>query len=116
MNKRLYEDIADFADNRVADLVGVARFSNAMKRKLAKKRREGYAGWNDGRCSIARLRGLLTSHLKKRDPVDIANFCMMIWNREHPTGTVRPPARVKYEDREFVTARPALGAHDERKE
>ena len=115
MSRRLYKDIADFDNDQTVDLVGVARFASAMKRKLAKKRQEGYAGWNDGRCSIARLRGLLTSHLKKRDPVDIANFCMMIWNRAHPTGTVRPPARVKYEDREFVTARPAPGAHDDRK-
>ena len=85
MSRRLYENI-ELLEDKEADLAGVARFASAMKLKLAKKRRQGYAGWNDGRCSLPRLRGLLVSHIKKRDPVDIANFCMMIWNRQHPSG------------------------------
>lgn len=77
--------IGDFVDE-YADRFGVERFQAAMLTKLAKKRHEGRGGWNrENECRIGYLRQLLAEHVDKGDPVDIANFCMMIWNRENPT-------------------------------
>ena len=58
----------------------VDAFAAAMKEKMAKKRHEGRSGWES--CPIGELRRMLHEHLNKGDPVDIANFCMMLWNRE----------------------------------
>lgn len=60
------------------DDLAVNRFAVAMKAKMAKKRGEGRGGWE--MCSIAELRRMLHAHLNKGDPVDVANFCMMLWN------------------------------------
>ena len=68
-----------------ADETGVDRFTEAMRRKLTKKRKEGRGGWNND-CRIELLLAMLHEHAIKGDMVDIANFAMMIWNREHPTG------------------------------
>lgn len=60
----------------------VDRFAQALKEKLAQKRKQGYAGWDDPQqCSIEYLQELLHSHLEKGDPVDVGNFAMMLWNR-----------------------------------
>ncbi len=67
----------------MADQRGVFNFSSAMLEKLHDKRREGRSGWNDpGRCSVRQLKKMLSEHLKKGDMVDVANFAMMIWNRQ----------------------------------
>ena len=83
------EFITSIFDGEKADSVGVRRFTKAMKSKLAAKRAEGRGGWNrlpeNGYgTSIARLRRMMLKHVEKGDPVDIANFCMMIWNRSNP--------------------------------
>lgn len=58
-----------------------------MREKLSTKRAEGYGGWNQPEeCSVERLKEMLVEHLPKGDMIDIANFAMMIWNREHPNG------------------------------
>ena len=76
--------------DEVADELGVQRFANTMRAKLAEKRLQGYSGWNND-CSRERLEQLLAKHIEKpwdeRNLTDIANFCMMLWNREHPCGT-----------------------------
>lgn len=64
------------------DDVSVNRFCVAMIEKLAKKRDEGRSGWDDPQeCTLGMLAEMLVSHLAKGDPVDIANFCMMVWTR-----------------------------------
>ena len=64
------------------DDLAVDRFAAAMKAKLAKKRAEGYGGWdNPEECTIEHLTLLLVSHLSKGDPIDIGNFAMMIHQR-----------------------------------
>ena len=86
------QDIREAGFNENADRIGLRRFRRAMEAKLDDKRAEGRGGWHleahsgGYGTSIPRLRRMLLSHVKKGDPVDIANFCMMIWNREHPTG------------------------------
>lgn len=86
---------------RFADELGVERFTKAMLAKLARKRDEGRGGWNHQPytsqpdrgdvteyfgCSVADLQHMLAEHIAKGDMVDIANFAMMIWNRENPDG------------------------------
>lgn len=61
----------------------VDAFAAAMKSKLAKKRAEGYGGWDDPRTPPERLAQFLLDHLKKGDPLDIGNFAMMLFHREH---------------------------------
>ena len=46
---------------------------------MAVSRGKGRSGWQT--CSVSRLHGMLLEHLRKGDPVDVANFCMMLWNR-----------------------------------
>lgn len=84
------KDIRTWPGDAMADYEGVERFSTAMLDKLAKKRGEGRGGWNrepehEG-CSLELLRQMFRDHLEKGDMVDIANFAMMIWNRENPEG------------------------------
>jgi hypothetical protein len=80
------ENITALSD-AAADETGVRRFANAMADKLAAKRKENRGGWNrPHQASMKRLQKLLREHAEKGDPVDIANFAMIIWNRQHPHG------------------------------
>jgi hypothetical protein len=85
------KNITNIFSDDDADELGVKRFAKAMNAKLSDKRAQGKYGWNKpDDCTIAYLRRLLETHVEKGDPVDIANFAMMIWNREHPTGSCAP--------------------------
>lgn len=65
------------------DDAAVDSFAAAMKIKLAKKREQGRSGWDDeSRCEMSSLAEMLISQIAKGDPVDIANFCMMLHQRE----------------------------------
>lgn len=66
-----------------ADDIAIDRFATAMKSKMAKKRKEGRHGWQS--CHIERLQSMLAGHLHKGDPVDVANFCMMLHHLGAPT-------------------------------
>lgn len=64
------------------DDVAVYVLAKAMKSKLAQKRSEGRGGWQSpDECSQELLSKLLREHVEKGDPVDVANFCMMLFNR-----------------------------------
>lgn len=67
------------------DDAGVDKLARAMKRKLAKKCREGFSGWDDPNdCDVEYLAELLIDevcHINP-DPVDIANFAMMLYVRK----------------------------------
>ena len=87
------KSINEFEEGKAVDEAGLRRFTEAMNAKLAKKRDEGRGGWHcnpsvygDRGTSVERLKEMLHDHIKKGDMVDIANFAMMIWNREHPEG------------------------------
>jgi len=76
-------DINDLTPDWLADQRGVLNFSGAMLEKLHDKRNEGRGGWHDQyECTMKDLKQMLKEHIKKGDMVDIANFAMMIWNRE----------------------------------
>jgi hypothetical protein len=72
-----------------SDDIAVDRFAVAMKAKLAKKRDEGRGGWDDPEASsVAALAYMLVDHLPKGDPVDIANFAMMLHQRHAPNSVL----------------------------
>jgi len=83
-------DPDDTRDQRI-DLTGVSNIAQAMRAKLQQKRLEGYSGWHDpGQCTVKRLKLMLRSHLRSGDMVDVANFAMMIYNRERCMKRVKP--------------------------
>jgi len=68
------QEEAQHPDDRAVDL-----FAANMKTKLAKAREKGRGGWDDpSQCTVPHLQQLLHEHLAKGDPVDVANFCMML--------------------------------------
>jgi hypothetical protein len=71
-----------------ADRVGLNRFTEAMRARLDGARNlEGRGGWNrPGECTIERLQELFRAAAEKGSMVNAANFAMMIWNRQHPSG------------------------------
>lgn len=61
------------------DDFAVDAFAARMKAKLASARAKGRGGWDDpAQCSVETLQAMLRDHLVKGDPVDVANFCMML--------------------------------------
>lgn len=69
------------------DDIAVDKFAVAMKDKMAVSRTKGRGGWeNPEECGIEDLACMLVQHVEKGDPVDIGNFCMMVWNRVRDTG------------------------------
>lgn len=63
------------------DDLAVDRFADVMKAKLAKKRNDGRGGWSGPECSEEALSRMLRDHVGKGDPVDVANFAMMLHQR-----------------------------------
>lgn len=63
------------------DDVAVDLFAQAMKRKFAQKREEGRSGWDHPSTTGAALSSMLRDHVAKGDPVDVANFAMMLHQR-----------------------------------
>lgn len=64
------------------DDASVDYLAAAMKQKLDDKREEGRSGWQfPDQCSADDLSRMLREHVEKGDPVDVANFCMMLFNR-----------------------------------
>jgi Zn finger protein HypA/HybF involved in hydrogenase expression len=70
------------------DDAAVDAFAAAMKAKMADARAKGRGGWEDpAQCSALDLCRLLRDHVEKGDPRDVANFCMMLWNRQEGIAT-----------------------------
>ena len=61
------------------DNEAVDKLAQAMKSKLAKKREQGYKGWET--CKHGDLVQLLINHVDKGDPIDVANFCAFLFAR-----------------------------------
>jgi hypothetical protein len=71
----------------------VDRFADAMKAKLARARERGRYGWQES--SAEYLSEALRDHLAKGDPVDVANFAMMLHQNGQsiqPLATASAPA------------------------
>jgi hypothetical protein len=68
------------------DDIAVESFASHMKQKLAAKRLDGRHGWDNkdvlhGGISGEELSLMLRRHVEKGDPIDVANFCMMLYHR-----------------------------------
>lgn len=62
--------------------LSVEWFAIAMKCKLKKQRNKGYHGWDDrDLCTDKFLADKLMEHTQKGDPIDVANFAMMLHQR-----------------------------------
>lgn len=61
-----------------------------MKVKMDYSREvKGRSGWFDKKqCTIEQLSSMLRNHVEKGDPVDVANFCMMLHHRGERISTV----------------------------
>lgn len=71
--------VSDYKNTRLhGDNVAVYKFAYAMRQKLEKSREKGRGGWQE--CSQEELSRMLHEHVVKGDPVDVANFCMFLWN------------------------------------
>lgn len=75
------------------DDIGIDRFTNAMRLKMAYARSKGRSGWNDqALCSGEQLAAALVEHLSKGNDgtfEDVANFAMMLHQRqESPSSLV----------------------------
>lgn len=86
-----HSEILEWRDKEVAfrdrhpDDVAIDNFAQAMKNKMALKREKGARGWdNADECSVEDLAAMLVKHLSKGDPVDVANFAMMLFSRNAP--------------------------------
>lgn len=68
------------------DDIGIDRFTNAMRVKMAYARSKGRSGWNDpAQCSGEQLAKMLVEHLTKGNAgtfEDVANFAMMLHQRK----------------------------------
>ena len=82
--ERTGKDFPEFAMQSHAqqhsDDIAVDHFAAAMKAKLAKKREQGRGGWETAKPEY--LSKLLLDHIAKGDPIDVANFCMMLCSME----------------------------------
>ena len=70
---------ADGKNERHPDDVAVDDFAKAMKDKMKVSREKGRRGWELANAQY--LAAQLIYHVKKGDPVDVANFCMMLHSR-----------------------------------
>lgn len=75
--------ITSIEEHLHTDDLAVDRFAIAMKQKLKYAREvKGRGGWEDKvEYDQQYVSDLLHSHVEKGDPVDIANFCMMLHQR-----------------------------------
>lgn len=65
-----------------SDDVHVDAMADAMKARLAEKRAEGRGGWDDAdHCTVEYLAALLVGAVVKGKSVDVANFAMMLHER-----------------------------------
>jgi hypothetical protein len=59
----------------------VDRFATAMKAKLAKAREKGRNGWQSPEWTAPEISLDLLRHVEKGDPIDVANYCMFLFER-----------------------------------
>lgn len=79
------------------DMNGVAKLGEAMRYRLQEKNRQGRFGWYDPTViSTSALAGMLRLSVEKGDPVDVANYAMMLYNRDGRTneGMEKKPQEV----------------------
>lgn len=77
---------------RHSDDDAIDTFAAAMRDKMARSRAKWGNDWLG--IDIPRLQVSMTDCVRKGDPIDVANYCMMLWHRGGPTKVVygsQPP-------------------------
>lgn len=100
--------------DKFANEAGLKKLKRDMKDKLNASRLKGRSGWQDkDNCSQEHLSQLLREHVEKGDPVDVANFCMMLHYRGEgilPSATTSKPqekeARIRELEKRYEDWRP----------
>ena len=67
---------SEAVEARHPDERAVDTFAAAMKAKMKAAREKGRSGWQG--CPTGELSRQLRAHVEKGDPVDVANYCMML--------------------------------------
>jgi hypothetical protein len=81
-NQRMKVALSASAEPIHPDDIAVNVFARVMKSKMAASRNKGRGGWEDKeQCTADWINELLRGHIAKGDPVDVANFCMMLHQR-----------------------------------
>lgn len=83
----------------------VGEFAVAMTRKMEKKRKDGYEGWQT--CNLDRILLSLFEHMQKGDMLDVANYAMMVWNNSDGAPVVNTKAVWETFVNNLVTSHPA---------
>lgn len=81
--EREQQNAARYRRDDISNLGAAETLKKAMLDKLAKSRskQSGAPFWHEEGCSQADLSEALRHHVEKGDPVDVANFCMMLHAR-----------------------------------
>lgn len=88
-SKDVRPHIEEHPDSKAVDV-----FAKAMKEKLYEARLKGRGGWEKPEeCTTDLLAKMLMQHTTKGDPVDIANFAMMLFMRRVSRNTLEFAAR-----------------------
>jgi hypothetical protein len=74
---------ADVGELPHSDDIWWDKFAAECKAKMQYSREvKGRGGWDDkDQCTVQYLAELFVDHIEKGDPIDLANFCMMLWAR-----------------------------------
>lgn len=96
-----------------ADRVCIYRVMNIFKKRLTKKRIEGFSGWNDpNKISTENLKERLLKAFAEEKWIDVVAFGAMLWNRKNPFGdtshkpkSITIPPRTDPADRYSAKAR-----------
>lgn len=76
-------DLSSISIDQLIDEFAIVTFTEAMRNKLNKKRSQGRGNWwNNDYCSQQTLSTMLREHVDKGDPIDVALFAMMLYNRK----------------------------------
>ncbi|WP_202412928.1 hypothetical protein [Duganella lactea] len=68
------------------DAIAISKFAEAMATRMHQAAMKGHAGWDDTeRCTAATLQLELRQAVAKGDPVDVANYAMMLHARGERT-------------------------------
>lgn len=79
----MFKKFAQARAQELTDETGLHRFARAMSWKLEKARNSGRAGWDSPlQVGTDELAQMLVQEVAKGDPVDIANFCMFLHQRD----------------------------------
>lgn len=77
-----YDEGANRVETFLENRNHIKLFAQDMEDKMSLASENGRGGWSDKiNCKQADLSRMLRQHVEKGDPVDVANFCMMLHRR-----------------------------------